>query len=191
MDLLQKFLTPFVKIGPQVPEALFTLFVGYIVIKFVTRALKKFLRLEFVKVPKSIEKFSISLIKIVFWFALIVIVFDNLGLGKLALAISGYTAVLAFFLSFGMGGLISDVVSGFFLAGDKDFNIGDKVSVGEKPIEGIIESVDIRKSRVRDDDGFLHVIPNSLVEKKEWVVIEKTKDQRLKTKDKKVKISRH
>jgi small conductance mechanosensitive channel len=81
-------------------------------------------------------------------------------------------------LALGAGGatLASDILAGIFLAQDKDFNVGDEISAGEKPTEGILESMDMRRIRVRDKDGRLHVIPNSIIERKEWVVLTKKRD---------------
>ena len=49
--------------------------------------------------------------------------------------------------------------------------VGDEVIVGETPTSGVIESMDARRTRLRDDNGVLHVIPNSVVERKEWILL--------------------
>jgi hypothetical protein len=33
--------------------------------------------------------------------------------------------------------------------------------------------MDARRIRLRDDKGLLHIVPNSVVERKEWVVVRK------------------
>jgi len=78
-------------------------------------------------------------------------------------------------LAAGGSTVISDVVAGVFLANDTDFSVGDEVIVGvpEASTQGIVESMDVRRTRLRDKNGILHVIPNSVVERKEWVVLNK------------------
>jgi small-conductance mechanosensitive channel len=68
--------------------------------------------------------------------------------------------------------LVSDIVAGIFLARDGDFNVGDEIKAGEEPaIQGIVERLDARRVRIRDTGGILHVLPNSVVERKAWTVI--------------------
>jgi small-conductance mechanosensitive channel len=69
--------------------------------------------------------------------------------------------------------LVADIIAGIFLARDADFNVGDEVIVGERPTMGVVESMDARRTRVRDENGILHVLPNSVIERKEWIVIRK------------------
>ena len=45
---------------------------------------------------------------------------------------------------------------------DKDFEDGYRVRAGL--VEGVMESVDIRKSRIRLAIGNLHLLPNTLLE---------------------------
>jgi small-conductance mechanosensitive channel len=57
-----------------------------------------------------------------------------------------------------------------------DFEVGDEVIVGETPTQGVIESLDARRVRLRDKDGILHIIPNSIVERKEWVLVHRRQE---------------
>ncbi len=70
-----------------------------------------------------------------------------------------------------MSGVLREMVSGAFLVSDQDFGAGFRVKAGG--VEGIVESVDIRKSRIRDASGNLHVLPNSQVEPHEWIVYDR------------------
>jgi hypothetical protein len=93
-----------------------------------------------------------------------------------------------FFLNTGLGPLVTDAVSGIFLCTDPDFCPGSRVRLGssDKLVEGVIKQVDMRKVRLIDDNGCLHVFPNAVVDRDQWMVIER-KDPVLKAKTKVVK----
>ena len=64
-------------------------------------------------------------------------------------------------------GTANDIISGLFLAGDDDIDLGFRVKMGN--VEGVVEKID--QVRIRDDEGHLHVLPNRAVEETEWVVL--------------------
>jgi len=177
-NFIQGFIDPIVGIIPKIPNALLILALGIIFIKIIITFLDRFLSLKVIKLPNGLKGILISVVKLFLWVFLFIFMISNLGFSNLALAISGSTAIFIFFLSSGASGLISDTISGIFLVGDPDFNVGDKVKAGEKDTEGIIYDMDMRKTRIKDKNGEIHVIPNSLIEKKEWVVLERHKGRR-------------
>jgi hypothetical protein len=63
---------------------------------------------------------------------------------------------------------LADIIAGVFLASDPDFGTGFTIKSGE--ITGVIERIDLRKTRVRGQDGKLHIIPNKDIESKIWIV---------------------
>jgi len=103
------------------------------------------------------------------WVILFAEIARELGLGSLAITISGSLAVLAIALASGASGLAADIISGIFLAKDSDFEIGYKIKVGS--IEGIVTGVDIRKIRIIDDEGSIYILPNAKLDKEGWQVI--------------------
>lgn len=173
-DLAEGFLEPVTNILPRIPGALFTFGMGILIVEILILIVDKFARIRnwpFADLLVSIFKFLVR-------GGLVVFVIYSLGFSRLATAITGSTALLIFFLSTGASQLIADVISGFFLCSNEDFRIGSRVKVGDKGTEGIILSTDMRKVRVKSDSGHIHVIPNSLVEKNEWVVFEKPQIKR-------------
>jgi small-conductance mechanosensitive channel len=104
---------------------------------------------------------------------LVIFVASSLGLTNLAWALSGSAVVLVFFLNSSAGPLIGNMVSGLFLIGDPDFTVGMRVITNDGKTEGIIKGIDMRKVRIQDAKGKLHVVPNSLVENTEWVILER------------------
>jgi small-conductance mechanosensitive channel len=77
-----------------------------------------------------------------------------------------------------MATLVKDVLSGIFLARDRDFGIGDIVQAGESKVEGEIISMDLRRTRIRDTKNHIHSLPNSVIEGREYVLITKKRDRK-------------
>ncbi len=61
---------------------------------------------------------------------------------------------------FGLGAqpLINDIVSGFFILFENLFLVGDYVETGNA--RGVVESIQIRTTRIRDPDGQVHILRN-------------------------------
>jgi len=160
----------------RLPRTIIVAVFGFIMLKISLFGAKKLFKI--LKLPRDFSGIVASIVNAVLWVILITVIFTQLGLQYLAIYVTGYTAILVFFLSAGAAQLVADLISGFFLAGDKNFKTGDSVTCGEDKTEGTIESMDARKTRIRDKNGKLHVIPNSVIEKKEWIVLATAKELR-------------
>lgn len=66
-------------------------------------------------------------------------------------------------ISFGFGGqyLIRDIISGLFIIIEDQYRVGDVVRVGG--LAGVVESITIRMTILRDLDGVVHYVPNGEV----------------------------
>ena len=65
-------------------------------------------------------------------------------------------------IGFGAQNLIRDLVSGFFILFEGYFLVGDWVETGDK--RGVVESITLRSTWIRDLDGMMHVIPNGEIQ---------------------------
>lgn len=162
-------------------RALIGLLFGIILIRLLSWLGRLILNL--VRLPKGLRGILVSIMDALLWVALIIWFFGALNLDKLALVFSGGIAATGLALAAGASSLAADILAGIFLAKDRDFNVGDEVIAGENKTEGAIESMDMRRTRIRAKDGKLHIIPNSIVERKEWVLVAK----RHEVKERKVK----
>ena len=162
----------------RLPEATTTLVIGLVVVEFLIFLASKLLR--FTKLPPAISSILYSLLRAFMWVVLFVAVIQAMGLNNIFLALTGSSVIFALFLSTGVAPLITDVISGLFLGGEKHFQPGHRVIAGDKQTEGVIETMDARKVRIRSKDGLLHVIPNSVVERNEWVVLADKSGQSMK-----------
>jgi small-conductance mechanosensitive channel len=134
----------------------------------------------FARLPHGLKGIIFSLVDALLWVFLIIGVLQALGLNNIALAFSGSLAAVGLAFGVGASSLAADILGGIFLAKDRDFAVGDLVMAGEGPTEGVIESMDMRRIRIRDKSGHLHVIPNSVVERKEWILKERRAERRAK-----------
>ena len=82
-----------------------------------------------------------------------------LGLDIKPLLASAGIAGLA--IGFGAQTLVKDVINGFFILLENQYNIGEVVRVAG--VKGTVESMTMRRTNLRDDDGTLHVVPNSQI----------------------------
>lgn len=87
------------------------------------------------------------------------IVLRELGVDVLPVLVSA--GVLGLAIGFGAQALIRDVITGFFLLFEGLIHVGDTVQIGTTT--GTVESIGLRITTVRMDDGALRVIPNGQV----------------------------
>ena len=106
---------------------------------------------------------------IVIGFIAVLMILGELGiqLGPL-LATAGIGAVA---LGFGAQSLVKDVISGFFIILENQYRIGDVIAVAG--VSGLVESVSLRKTVLRDLEGRVHIIANGEIKvvtnlSKEW-----------------------
>ena len=66
-----------------------------------------------------------------------------------------------FAIGIGAQSLVKDLINGFFILFEDQYGIGDHVTIGQ--FEGIVESIGIRTTVLRDFTGDLHLIPNGTV----------------------------
>lgn len=65
-------------------------------------------------------------------------------------------------IGFGAQSLVKDILTGFFILFEDQFSVGDFIKIGS--MEGIVEELGVRTTKLRDFTGELHIIPNSNVE---------------------------
>lgn len=70
-------------------------------------------------------------------------------------------------VGFGAQTTIANIFGSFSLLADKTYKIGDYIvinqTVHEKPVEGIVEDINLRSTKIRGTDGGVLIIPNSIV----------------------------
>jgi len=69
--------------------------------------------------------------------------------------------IIGLAISFGSQSLVKDVISGFFILMERQFDVGDVVAIADK--SGTVERMSLRMVVLRDLDGSIHVIPNGQI----------------------------
>lgn len=136
----------------------------FAITRFVPIAIKSSVKSQMKKRRKvEIEKRSDTLVRIVKGITAVV-----LGLIALFLSLQqadiNVTAALAGLgvvgvaVGFGAQYLIRDLIAGFFVLFENQYNVGDVIKVGDTG--GIVEAISLRRTTLRNLDGARHVIPN-------------------------------
>ncbi len=100
-----------------------------------------------------------STVKTVVLFAGTLMALTEVGINVTPILASAGVVGLA--VGFGAQSLVKDVVSGFFILLEDQYGIGDSVTVSGHT--GVVETMNLRITQLRDPDGSLITIPNGLV----------------------------
>jgi len=98
---------------------------------------------------------SIGVFLIVFVSGLEVLQELNINLAPL-LASAGIAGLA---IGFGAQTLVKDVINGFFILLENQYDVGDVVRIAG--VKGAVEAMSMRSTTLRDDDGTIHIVPNS------------------------------
>ncbi|MEK4983726.1 mechanosensitive ion channel family protein [Streptococcus sp. FSL L8-0526] len=105
---------------------------------------------------KTIEHLLHNCMNYILYFFLVYWLLSILGVPVSSLLAGAGLAGVA--LGLGAQGFLSDVVNGFFILLEDQFEVGDSVEVGT--ITGLVSTMGIRTTQIRGFDGTLHFIPN-------------------------------
>jgi small conductance mechanosensitive channel len=99
-------------------------------------------------------------------FGLFVIIFSALIqiLGVLSIDVKPLIAsagVAGLAIGFGAQTLVKDVINGFFILLENQYDVGDVVRLAS--VQGTVEEMTLRRTVLRDADGTVHTVPNSEV----------------------------
>ncbi|GAB4072261.1 small-conductance mechanosensitive channel protein MscT [Barrientosiimonas marina] len=109
---------------------------------------------------KTLEKLLINVFSygLIFAFILMLFAVFHIPIGPL-LAGAG---IVGLAIGFGAQGLVSDVVTGFFILLERQLEIDDYVTTAG--YDGVVEEVGLRTSKIRSFDGTLNFVPNRYIE---------------------------
>jgi len=166
---------------PRLPEVLFVLLIALFGIPFVIVVTSK--TLKRLGMGAAVVSFISYLIRYLLWLLVLLSVLYSLGFTGIAATLSGSVVLVGLVLSQSLKELLTDIIAGFSLARDHDFEVGYTVEASSNKIKGVVKSVGLRKVRLINEVGYTVVVPNSKVESNEWVVLDR--ETKLKTTKKK------
>ncbi len=145
------------------------LLVGLLIVKVIRRALSMVVRRT--PINQKVGGILVTAIYGLMLFTIVVAFLEMIGLSQIALALGAAIAFIALAIGLAMNNVLGDFVAGGFLLGEKDFGPGFVVEAAG--VKGTVMDVDMRKTRIKAEDGVLHVIPNKAVEGATWKVIQR------------------
>jgi small conductance mechanosensitive channel len=152
----------------DVPKILLIIGGAYILTRMLRSFARKSAELQTRKLPPGIRVqqvrtvatvlTSVGVFVIFFVAAMMVLSIFNLNLGPM-LASAGIAGLA---IGFGAQTLVRDFINGFFILLENQYDIGDVVRIAG--VKGTVESMSLRNTVLRDDDGTVHMVPNSAIQ---------------------------
>ncbi|MDB5163590.1 MAG: Potassium efflux system KefA protein / Small-conductance mechanosensitive channel [Candidatus Saccharibacteria bacterium] len=109
---------------------------------------------------KTLSSLVNATVRVVVWLVATIMIVGELGINTAPLLASA--GVLGVALGFGAQSLIKDFVSGIFIITENQYRVGDIVQLGN--VSGVVESITIRTTVLRDLDGYVHHVPNGTIQ---------------------------
>lgn len=157
LDLLQKEWHSIILYLPRVVVAIVIVFLSYILGKNFANITLIFLRRSSIS-NIHYAFFRIAAVSLVVFMGL-VLAFNILGLERIAMSMIASGGATAIILGFAFREIGENFLAGLFLAFNRPFNIGDSIKTEE--IEGQVESLELRYTHIRTDDGRDVYVPSS------------------------------
>ncbi|MFW5935468.1 MAG: mechanosensitive ion channel domain-containing protein [Halolamina sp.] len=115
------------------------------------------------------RRFVSTVVAAFLWFGIALSFLSIVGLDQIAASMGTAAGFLALGISYSLSNMIADAVAGVYLIRDPDFMPGDEVKVGD--VSGTVTSIELRKTRFRDENDDTVVRGNAEIEKK-WTKLE-------------------
>jgi small conductance mechanosensitive channel len=150
------------------PKIVLVLLGAYILTKILRAIARKSAELHIRKLPSGVRVqqvrtvasviTSVGVFVIFFVAALEVLSLIGLNLGPM-LASAGIAGLA---IGFGAQTLVHDFINGFFILLENQYDIGDTVRIAG--VKGTVERMSLRNTVLRDEDGTVHIVPNSAIQ---------------------------
>ena len=114
---------------------------------------------ELEKRAKTIGRILRQVSRVLVWSVTIMLVLGEFGV-DLGPILAG-AGILGLAAGFGAQTLVKDVITGFFLLLENQMRVGDTITAAG--CTGVVETVNLRTTVLRDVDGTTHIIPNSAI----------------------------
>ena len=150
----------------QVPKILAVLIIAFVLsrlLKLVSRHLEKLSNRQ--NLPSSVRSqqfrtlssvtYSVGLLAIIFIAGMQILALLGINMGPL-LASAGVAGLA---IGFGAQTLVKDFINGFFILAENQYDIGDTVRIAS--VQGVVETMTLRRTVLRDGDGTVHTVPSS------------------------------
>ena len=114
---------------------------------------------KLIKKTKTLKAFIDSLIYVAVYFVALFFILERWGVNMTPFLTGA--GILGLTFSFGAQSLAKDLISGFFIIFDNQFEVGDYIKVGT--LEGEVKKITLRQTILKDKNDNLILIPNSQI----------------------------
>lgn len=173
LHILQSIVEPFTK--PEMYQKLISnlimiviyVVVAWVVIRILNKIIEKFFKVQNKgrsgnkKRSKTLVSLVKNIVSYVIWFIVLTTILSKFGISVEGIIASAGVVGLA--VGFGAQTLVKDVITGFFIIFENQFDVGDYVKInngGSTVAEGTVESIGLRSTRIHTVTGELTVLPN-------------------------------
>jgi small conductance mechanosensitive channel len=149
------------------PKILFVVGMAFVVIRIFRAVVGKMASLQEKRLPSGMRAQqvrtlaavinSVGVFVVMFVSTLMILGTLGLNLGPL-LASAG---IVGLAIGFGAQTLVKDVINGFFILLENQYDVGDTVRIAG--VKGTVENMSLRHTTLRDEDGTIHIVPNSAI----------------------------
>ncbi|WP_297280751.1 mechanosensitive ion channel family protein [uncultured Anaerococcus sp.] len=108
---------------------------------------------------ETLSKNLYTVIRFIVGFIVLMIILDMLGINTRSIIATAGIGGIA--IAFGAQTLVKDIVIGIIIIVDDTYRVGDWIKAAG--VEGTVETLGMRQTKIRDYDGSLHTIPNSQI----------------------------
>lgn len=151
----------------DMPKIVFVVLAAFVLTRIIRAVARKTADLQVRKLPpvrvqqvRSVASVVTSISVFVIFFIAALEVLSLLGLNLGPMLASAGIAGLA--IGFGAQTLVHDFINGFFILLENQYDIGDIVRIAG--VKGTVERMSLRQTVLRDEDGTLHIVPNSTIQ---------------------------
>lgn len=154
-------------IGIKVLQIGGTLLLCWLLIRVTNRIAQKFFHKQTKKQrlamserkANTLNSITSSVLKYVIYFVGIFSILKLLGFNEKSLLVVASAGSVA--IGLGAQSIVTDMLEGFFILFEDHYAVGDIVTI--QNITGVVESVTLRSTKIRDLQGKVHIIPNGAV----------------------------
>ena len=117
-----------------------------------------------VKTFKTLISLVQNVVKYIVWFIVLTTILSKFGISVEGVIASA--GVVGVAVGFGAQTIVKDIITGFFIIFENQFDVGDYVKInsgGTTVAEGTVKSIGLRSTRINTISGELTILPNGMV----------------------------
>lgn len=172
-ELMQTVTNPdvWVSLATRLLYSAVLIIIAYILIKILTTIIEKSIKLRTktrlqgnIKRQDTLVSVLKNVLSVFIWFVVVMMIFEGFDLPvRTLLAGAG---VIGLAIGFGAQALVKDIITGFFILLENQFDQGDFITVntfGTSVATGEVLSMGLRSTKLRGFEGELYFIPNGTI----------------------------